>query len=230
MSAPAARCTGRRLRALALAGVVAGAFASAGKPEPQSEPRQPPRVAPVDEAPRDASLVAFRARLLEASERRDRKVLLELLDPAVLSSFGGESGPGEFERFWKLDEADSRVWSVLRDVLGRGGAFMEDGEFCAPYVYAKWPSDADPFDGVLVGADVPIHAARDRASSVVARRSYEIVTVRGGEAEPTWYPVRTYDGVEGFVEAAQLRSPADWRACLRKTAAGWRITALVAGD
>lgn len=226
-----ARRSGRRwLRGLALAGALAPSLASAAEPAAPPEPHQPPRVAPADEAPRDASLVAFRTRLLEAAARRDRQALLELLDPGVLSSFGGEAGPAEFERFWKLDEPDSRVWSVLRDVVSRGGGFMEDGEFCAPYVYAKWPPDADPFEGALVAEDVPIHSAQDRASPVLARRSYEIVTLRGAEPEPTWYRVRTHDGIEGFVEASQLRSPADWRACFRKTAGGWRLTALVAGD
>jgi hypothetical protein len=185
---------------------------------------------PTDEAPRDPSLVAFRTHLLQAAEHRDTVALLGVLDPTVRSSFGGDVGIEDFKAFWKLDEPNSRVWAVLRDVLSHGGGFMQDGQFCAPYTFAKWPQGAELYDGALIAQDVPIYSRRDSDSPVLTRRSYEVVSILGAEAEPTWYMVLTHDGVEGFVEARSLRSGADWRACCHKTASGWRLTALIAGD
>lgn len=209
------------------------------QPAPPESPKAPavagPKLTPVDEASRDASLVAFRTAFLAAIDRRDTQALLAALDPHIRTSFGEGGGIRAFRKQWKPEQRDSRIWTELEQVLKLGGTFQKGGDvprFWTPYVYSAWPDRQDAFEAYAVIAEnVPLHESNDAASKPIATLAYDIVTRVGqDDAGAPMHHVRTSDGREGFVEARFLRSPIGYRAGLVKRADGWKIEALVAGD
>ena len=210
-------------------------------PEPPrvTLPPKPPAVTgakltPVDEAPRDPSLVAFRSALLAALERRDTKALLAALDPKIRTSFGAGGGIDGFRAQWKPDQPGSRIWTELEQVLKLGGKFQSGGDvprFWAPYVYSAWPDRQDAFETyAVIAEDVPLHQSNDMNSPSIATLAYDIVTRIGNETDAPLRHVRTADGREGFVEARFVRSPVGYRAGMVRRGDTWKIDAFVAGD
>ena len=59
---------------------------------------------PVDEADKDAALVAFRDGLRAAAEARDTDAVLAASCPEILISFGGDGGLDEFRAFLSVPE------------------------------------------------------------------------------------------------------------------------------
>lgn len=218
--------------ALALA-ACHGSFAYATS---QSAPDagSPRRLEPVDEAAKDPSFLEFRERLLQAIDRRDAKYVVGIVDPRILNSFGDNNGVAAFRRIWKPERADSKLWTELREVVTRGGAFR-DGAFWAPYVYSSFPDDLDSFEYVAVLGDAVVLRSRpDTSGTTVATLAYDLVKVDyTGLADPEnapWYKVATTDGREGYLPAGSFRSPVDYRASFAKKRGVWRMTVLVAGD
>lgn len=184
-----------------------------------------PKLSFVDEAPRDASLAAYRDRLLVAVRARDANTVASMIDPNIRTSFGGGGGRADFEKL--LPE----VWDDLEQILTLGGTFSGEGEqsFWAPYVYSAFPDRHDAFTTLVVIADdVPLREAPDARSRAVATLSRDIVE-RISEDGP-WIQVKTADGRTGYVDAKFVRSPVGYRAGFNKGPDGWRMTALVAGD
>ena len=196
--------------------------ASAPPPAPPTVPG--PKLAFVDEATRDPLLVAYRNELLAAVHARDAKALAALVDPHIRMSFGDANGPRELERML----AEGNLWEELEQVLTLGGTFRE-GMFWAPYVYSAFPDTYDAFTTlVIVGDDVPLREKPQRDAPAVATLSRNIVE-RVSE-EKGWSRIKTADGRTGWVEARFVRSPVGYRAGFIKTAKGWRMNAMVAGD
>src|SRR5688572_4385383 len=81
------------------------------------------RLCPVDEAQRDPSFHAFREALKDAANRKDEARLLELVDPAIRTSFGGNGGHDDFRSHWKTSSPDSELWPELTQILTLGGTF-----------------------------------------------------------------------------------------------------------
>jgi hypothetical protein len=190
----------------------------------------PARLSPVDEAKRDPSLVAFRARLLQAVRDRDGATLLKYVAADVRTSFGEGGGLAAFRRQWKLPSRTSPLWAELGKVLRHGGAFRE-GSFWAPYVYAKWPEKVDPFEHfAVVTEDEPLRATPK--GRVVARLDYAVVKNAPGRGafRPGWRRVSAVGGPAGFVRDEALMSPIGYRANFAKQNGQWKLTAFVAGD
>ena len=202
-------------------------------PEDSTTPTAPPavtgpRLAFVDEASKDPSSAAYRDELLAAIRARGAKKVVSLADPGIRLSFGGTGGRAAFEEALKEE-----IWGELESIIAMGGTFREGGSFWAPYVYSAWPDAHDAFEHLAVIADdVPLRESGDANAPAIATLSRDIVK-RAGEpgADPgPWTKVTTADGKTGFVESKFVRSPVDYRAGFNKTADGWRMTALVAGD
>jgi hypothetical protein len=112
---------------------------------------QEQKLMPVDEAANDPSWVAFKNRLLNALQKRDRKFLLSVTDRNVRNTTAGERGIAEFQRQWDLASDASPLWRELSSALFLGAAYMKrdkgekdrrgQQELCAPYVLAKWPAE-----------------------------------------------------------------------------------------
>jgi hypothetical protein len=194
---------------------------------------------PVDEAAKDPSFFTFRARLMQAVQRRDATFLLSILSPKIENSFGGDGGIEEFKTTWKPERAQSEVWIELAKALSLGGAFDKDGAFSAPYVFAKWPEDTsiDVFgSGAILGENVRVRAAPQITSSVMRNLSFDIVEVpdwqrnkaRGEKRD--WIKVKLADGQSGYIAEEFIRSGIDYRAVFQKQDGRWLMSAFIAGD
>jgi hypothetical protein len=129
----------------------------------------------------------------------------------------------------------------MEAALALGGVFTttrgaERGrrEFCAPYVYAAYPSElpqelqGETLPWVILGNEVPVHARPDARSSVIQRLSYSLVfangpAVAGGSNGSTWQEVELGKTV-GYVDRSMLRSPTDYYVCMAKFGENWLIT------
>lgn len=183
-----------------------------------------PKLLPVDEAPKDPSLVAFRNELLAAVRRRDVEAVVTLSDPKIRTSFGDGGGADELRRM--LQEA--AVIEDLEELLTQGGKFQGES-FWAPYVYSAWPDSHDAFQFLAVtGENIPLRDSPDANARAIATLSHDIVE-RVEDKKP-WLQIKTADGHTGWVEASAVRSPVGYRAGFLKMNGSWKMNALVAGD
>jgi hypothetical protein len=198
-------------------------------------------VRPVDEAGRDRTLVVFRKALREIVNRKDAAGLVRVLAPQIVTNFGDDSSNvADFQRRWRPGNADSEVWKVLADVLEMGGVFRgatRPPTFCAPYVFGAFPREVDSFRYVAVtGSGVALRGDPWDDAPVTTSLYYDVVRPISDRRRPVrspgveWLKVELPTGVQGWIPASTVRSPIDYRACFRKTPAGWRISALVSGD
>jgi hypothetical protein len=193
-------------------------------------------LARVDEAATDLSWLHFKNRLLEATQKRDRKHLVSILDPNVRSGAHGGRGIAEFRKQWHLDAEDTPLWDELSAALFLGSAYLQRGkgprELCAPYVLAKWPREVDPgVYGAIVSRDVLVKEAPSSDSKTLATFSHRIVRVtdwevadQAADLKQKWVRLRLPDE-EGFVPGEQIRSAIEHAACFVRTPQGWRMTA-----
>lgn len=189
------------------------------------------KVRPLDEAARDPHFAAFRDSLLGIVARRDTTALLAIVAPEIKSSFGGGDGLAGFREHWRLDQPDSMLWAVLDDVLRHGGRFAGEESFWAPWTFLALPDTLDAFEHLIIrDSAVVVRESADPASAALGVLSYDIV--RAGEYDPeaAWRAIVLADGRRGFVSAAQVRSPVDYRAGFERRAGRWWLVILVAGD
>lgn len=198
------------------------------------------KLPPVDEAAKDASWVAFRARLLKALAARDAKFLLSVLDRNVRNSFDAPEGVAEFRRQWDLDAEDSPLWRELSAALFLGSAYVKSEKgpmrVCAPYVLPRWPDSVDPAGyGAILIKDALVKSEPAAQSRTVITLSHDIVGVADwdvADANPDtkqrWVKLRLKAG-DGYVPEEHIRSPIEHTACFVRSQNGWRLTALVAG-
>ena len=181
-----------------------------------------PKLSPVDEAARDASFAAYRAKLLDAVRRHDAAAVVALSDPKIRTSFGAGGGSAALRGAL----ARPAAWSEFETILTHGGSFRE-GMFWAPYVYSAWPESHDAFtEAAILGDAVALRDAPN--GKPVATLSYDLVHI--DPAKNGWRRITTADGRSGFVEDALVRSPIALRAGFVKTGDEWRMNALVSGD
>ena len=185
-------------------------------------------VAPVDEAKKDASFLAFRTKLIEAAKKRDAKYVLSVVDPNIKNSFGGNDGIAEFKKFWKLESPTSSFWSEFIPVINNGGSFteVEYGQiFFAPYLFNAFPADLDSFEyDAIFGNNVNLRERGDAKAKVIEQLSYNIVKADfknsikkpNTENEYEWVKIETLGGKTGFVSRDFVRSPIDLRAGFEK--------------
>ncbi|HET7436586.1 MAG TPA: SH3 domain-containing protein [Thermoanaerobaculia bacterium] len=174
---------------------------------------------PADEAAQDPSFAAYRARLIDAVQRKDETTLRTMISPDIRTTFGAANGIANFEA----------NWTELAEVLRLGGT-MRDGMFWAPYVYSRWPDEIDAFEHVAaIGDSVPVRQQPNATAPIVTTLHWSIVRVLPN-APDGWRHVKTNDGVEGYVAASGVRSPIAHRAGFAKVNGEWKLTAFVAGD
>jgi len=218
----------RLLIAAVLAGVAGGAIAQGVK------------LPPVDEGSGDPGWLLFKARLLEALEKRDRKFVLGIVDSRI-RNMSSKSGIEEFRKLWEPQSAGSPLWVELPKLLFLGGAFVKRGnagnEFCAPYVHYRWPVNAaGDASGAIIAKESLMKTKPSAATDTLQTLSYDLVKVLDWEvadddsASPQkWVRIRTGAG-EGYVPEEQVRSPLEYRACFVRSGASWRMTGLEAGE
>ncbi|HJT80296.1 MAG TPA: SH3 domain-containing protein [Chthoniobacterales bacterium] len=204
-----------------------------------SKPFPPYRLRPVDDSSRDPEFRKFYAKLLSAIERKDHGFLISIVDPKIELSFGGDAGISRFKEMWKPTERKSPIWNELGEALRLGVTFdAKQGEFWAPYVFSRFPENYDGFDySVIIAKEVKVRQKPKSSAPVLATLSYEIVRTNYSEfndaattGKPQWIKVGLSDGREGFVPAAMVRSPIDYRAGFAKKEGKWMMTVFIAGD
>jgi hypothetical protein len=196
--------------------------------------------APVDEGAQVASWQAYKNRLLEALETKNRRALMAAIDPNIDN--GPESKPGldEFRRRWDFDQDNSPMWDELRKAVSLGGAFVKNAKgrrhFCTPYVAAKWPTTVDPFAyGAITSRDVLMKAEPSSDSETLGRLTHVLVKVDDWEvADKTsgfpqkWTKMRLLEA-SGYVPEEHIRSPIEHMACFAGDGGPWRLTSFTAG-
>ncbi len=208
---------------------------------PEAKPPLQRKLPPVDEGSTDASWVQFRAWLLEALQRGDRRALAGIIDANILNALETPRGIAEFRKTWGLDGTDTQFIRELSVILQLGSAWYQPKKsvrmLCAPYVPIKWPlDDVDPYDsGAIVVKEALVKDAPSHGALTLGSLSYDIVAVRDWEvvdSEPKmqqrWVKVR-FESRDGFVPDEHIRSAIEHRACFAKTGAGWRLAEYVLG-
>ena len=194
------------------------------------------RIEPVDEASRDLSWALFRAKLLTAIEKRNRKFVLGVLDPKVRNGSDAPLGIAEFRRQWEIDSDDGVFWRMLPSALSVGSAWFErpnkQRELCAPYVLVRWPRDVDPsVYGVISTKEAWVKAEPSWESDTLAKLAYHIVRVTDWEVADLdpgfgqkWVRIRLLKDGSGFVPEEHIRSPIEHTACFVRSGTSWRLT------
>ena len=200
-------------------------------------------VKPIDEAQKDASFAAFRAKLIDAANRRDAKYILSILDPKILLSYGEDAGIEDFKRMWKINSPQSEFWNEFSVVINNGGTFYKEAgankTFWAPYTFNSFPEDLDALEySTIFGNNVNLRAQPNTNAAVVASLSYNVVKVdyansienKNKEGDYLWLKVETLGGKKGFVKSEFVRSAFDYRAGFEKKNGKWLMTVFIAGD
>jgi hypothetical protein len=198
---------------------------------------QEPRLVAVDEGAKDLSWASFRAKLLAAIEKRDRKFVLGVIDPKVRNGSDAPVGVEEFRKQWEFDKDDGVFWRQLPATLSVGSAWLDRGkkqprELCAPYILAKWPREVDPgVYGAIATNEALVKAAPAWESVTVARLSYQIVRVTDWEVpdidpkfQQKWVMIRLLKEGTGYVPEEHIRSPIEHAACFVRAGNSWRLT------
>ena len=196
----------------------------------------------VDEGAADASWQRYRRTLSVALERQDRQFVLATLDARVRNGEGRPDGIAAFRKAWDFDHDPQALFTELRELLSLGSVYVREAgkpvELCAPYVPFKWPEEVDPLNhGAVLIRDALIKAAPSQQSATITRLGQVIVGVDDWEVEDLaapgarqkWVKVVTPAGA-GYLPEEQIRSAVEHRACFRRSAQGWKLTSLFAGD
>lgn len=195
---------------------------------------------PVDEGTSDATFSVFREKLVTATKAKDAKYIQSVLDPKIVTDFGGGRGIETFLKYWKRLTPQSDFWSEFLSVISNGGTFNTDSkskQFWAPYAFSSFPDDLDGFEhAAVIGTNVRLRSAPQAESDIVADLSYNLVKVEFEDPASSggkilgWTKIETLGGKKGYVKAEYVRSPTDYRASFKKKGGFWKMTAFVAGD
>ena len=198
------------------------------------------KLPPVDEGAADATWPRFKARLLDALAQRNQQFVLGIVDPKIRNT-SGTDGVAEFKKIWEPQSATSPLWVELPKLLFLGGVFVKRDknvvEFCAPYVYYKWPESAgDDTTGAIIAKETLMKARPAANSATLRTLSYDLVEVVDWEVADEskdnpqkWIRLKTKTG-EGYVPEEHARSPLEYRACFVNSGARWRMTGLEVGE
>jgi hypothetical protein len=198
------------------------------------------KLAPVDEGANNATWPRFKARLLDALAQRNEQFILGIVDRRI-RNMSGTDGAAEFKKLWEPHSAESPLWSELPKLLFLGGVFVKRErnvvEFCAPYVYYKWPETADgSADGAIIAKETLLKAQPAANAVTLASLSYDLVAVTdwevaddNKESPQKWVKLKVRAG-EGYVPEEHVRSPLEYRACFVNSGTRWRMTGFEAGE
>lgn len=193
-------------------------------------PRQPGPLAPRDDCANVAGARAFRMALARAVTAKDTAALVALATPEVQLGFGGDNGTAWLRR--NASARDGMFWTNLADAVSLGCAVEKDGLLVMPWIFAQDPGELDPFDAMLVrGTGVALRDGPSAGAKVLRRLDWQFVEFVGPwQADARFVKVRTMDRIEGYIPMAAQRGITETRVIAERTRAGWKITAIVAGD
>lgn len=184
---------------------------------------------PIETCNRLPGVVQFRAALTRAVRARDAAAFVALTAPNVRLDFGGGAGRSELRR--RLAGAEGRkLWSELDRILPLGCA-AKGRNLSIPSIFEHEFGDRDPFDVMVVtGASIPLRAGPSATARTVRTLSWAMVEPVSSDDFGKAFRQVKLGRQTGYVEAARLRSPLDYRMVVSRSRAGWRIEAFLAGD
>jgi hypothetical protein len=213
--------------------IASGLCTSASTQSPSSKREQ---LCLIDDAAKDASLLAFRSTLRDIVARKDAKGLTAVLADNIRVGFDSPRGVQEFVRVHTPTDPNSEVWRDLDSILSLGGSFLGPDVFCAPYVRCPGPKTIDSEQFVVVlGGKVPAHAAPLSESAVIEWLSCDVLPLDGdnvpenpSDSAPGWIAV--YLGPSwGFVQEEKVRRVGDWYFHATRIKGRWLLTTFLAG-
>ncbi len=172
------------------------------------------KLAPVSDAEREPGFATYLKKLKSAVAARDAKALHKLVDEdVVIGGFEEKDllGWKKFADRWQVDDKDSPVWDVLADLMELGFFREAPRTLVTPYLAWKFPRELDPAEHLVVLRDaLPLRATPNRDGKSVATLAFDVVR-RAGPYDSTnafgWVEVETLDGIRGFVQNSNVRSP-----------------------
>ena len=199
----------------------------------------------VDDAPKDPTFSAYRAKLLTAIAARNTEWVIGLSDKDIHLSFGGDVGHDAFRDILNVpveklsDEYKSQaqamrdeIWMALYETVKLGGQ-LDGDSFSAPYYWAAdIPQSFDPFQTYFVtGARVALRDGPSLDANVLSRFNYVVVDIPNYDDSKSWQLV-TIPGTSdaGYMHSDFLRSNVDYRAIFSKESGTWKMTVFIAGD
>ncbi len=201
---------------------------------------------PIDEAPRDPSLAAFRSELLNNVNARNTDAVVAAACPDIYLSHSSRGGPDEFrlnltvppeslvEEFRdEAEELSDFYWTELQKTLSQPGYFDDQGEFWMPYHWQlSLPASLDPFTAFFVqGESITLRQNPSRAAAILALVSHEVVIVPDFQPEREYQSVRLTDGTAGHMLTNFLHPMTGYRAAIAKSENGeWQLCTFVTGD
>jgi len=205
----------------------AGASAS---PAARDAPRRQGRYAPRDECGKVAGAAEFRRKLADAAIRNDAAAIGALTAPDVRLGFGGDDGRERMLQ--RLRDPGDGLIGEIRRLLPLGCGRNVAGDLTMPWIFAQDLGDIDGYTAhLVVGENVPLHAAADGKSAVKQRISWDLVELDDGPyPDGDLLPVTAPDGTRGFMRKAMLRSLLGYRLIASRESGAWKITAILAGD
>ena len=196
------------------------------------------KLMPLDESAQDTSFSRFRTALLHAIQRKDTTFIYSILAPDIKNGFGGDDSIAGFRRQWRPDSAGTQMWSTLERLLRLGAVRWGEG-FVAPYVFGKWPQEADAFETVaIVNERAIVRAQASDTAQPLGTLSYDLVRVKqwvgfeenGATGSGTWASITLPDGRTGWVKGLDAYSGVGYRAFFEKRAGQWKMVYFLAGD
>ncbi len=190
------------------------------------------RLSPVDDTARDPAFQSFVKRLRSVVEGRNTHALRKLTDPEVVSGPGADdTGWAKFAAKWRPDDAESRLWPALSDLLELGFVRELPTLFVSPYLVWKFPRELNPATHLVVMQDkVALRSAPSLKAPAVAWLSFDIVRRLGqlesGEGLGQWVRVSTLDERTGYVNAKDVMSPLMPRSQFGFRRGRWLLVAL----
>lgn len=192
---------------------------------------------PIDEATKDFTFLKFRTKLIHAVNLRDASYLISILAPDVRGDFGSNAGIAEFKLIWHPERYDSPLWSILKNVLMQGGAFVKNGQFVAPYVASNFPDEYNSYEYAAIGGKhVHLRKLPNIKSEVLSLLSYDIVKiidwkpVKGKDNQNLWLTIELMNGRKGYVVESSIVSPLGYRIYFEKKGNNWFLKDFVSGD
>ncbi|MEO5586375.1 MAG: hypothetical protein ABIQ81_01635 [Novosphingobium sp.] len=187
------------------------------------------RFTPLETCNRLPGAAAFRTALAAAVRQRNAAALVALASPNVKLDFGDGSGAAELRQ--RLAGAEGRkLWRELDRIVPLGCA-VQQGNLAIPSMFTHDFRALDPFDIMVVtGVRVPLRATAGPAARPLRLLSWTVVTPLSGDDSAKPYRRVRLGRQTGYVEAAKLRSPLDYRMIVSRGWGGWKIDAFLAGD
>jgi hypothetical protein len=174
------------------------------------------------------SFNAFRAQLLDAVKRHDKRFVEEILATNVETGLGAGTGKGEFNKQWHNLAPTSLFWGRMSRVLNHGAEYVQDdGRVEAPATSFDDAKLGDSIQAIVWNKDAVLKdAPNDSAPAIDHLYNVQLTVLAPDQPAPIhdrWVKVQTQNGKTGFMKSDDLFSAYDEFAQFKKMNGKWRL-------